>query len=186
MRSRLRIVRSLFRSFATKATEVTEKIDSKYLQWALSVPLFACVGYTLHSFAPINWGYAVGWSMYPTIVNSDWIIYTQVWLKKLKPGDIIIVAAPNSDKLVCKRVIGVPGDSIVFPGSGTRSSRPTKGTITVPSGHIWVLGDNRSNSRDSREYGFVPINLCFGKVKASLDFQKFPPKIQYPIPPMID
>lgn len=58
------------------------------------------------------------------------------------------------DVNVCKRVKGVPGDYIVTGYSFLR----------VPTGHVWLEGDNKQNSTDSRTYGPVPQALLRGRV----------------------
>lgn len=86
-----------------------------------------------------------------------------------------------------KRIIGMPGDQVEgIPGVGVKvngklipetevikpGTQPTDFSfrVTVPQGHLWVMGDNRSNSEDSRYHqdspggGFVPINDVTGKV----------------------
>jgi signal peptidase I len=83
---------------------------------------------------------------------------------------------PSTDEYI-KRVIGLPGETIegrngrVFvngarldepylpPGVGTAPFGP----ITVPEGYLWVMGDNRGNSSDSRVFGPVPIDTVIGR-----------------------
>lgn len=87
---------------------------------------------------------------------------------------------------VCKRVIGTEGDLIeVEPRSGDRRDpvdeisdgmgdrhgdldgdrRKGEGEwLRIPKGHVWLAGDNLSNSTDSRTYGPVPLALVKGKV----------------------
>lgn len=64
----------------------------------------------------------------------------------------------NPHQFICKRIAALPGDTI-----GQRyhfnSFRQT-----VPSGHVWLLGDNKSNSTDSREFGPLPMGLIIGIV----------------------
>ena len=42
--------------------------------------------------------------------------------------------------------------------------------IRIPQGNVWLLGDNPSNSRDSRDYGPVPVGLIMGKAVGKFDF----------------
>lgn len=86
-----------------------------------------------------------------------------------------------------KRVIGVGGDHVVADGKGRltvngvvikesyvkdgQSSSLTSFDVTVPQGYVWVMGDNRSNSADSRYHrddahgGFVPLSNVVGVAK---------------------
>lgn len=82
---------------------------------------------------------------------------------------------PNHNMWV-KRVVGLPGDTIEFKnGKVYRNNTPldeayikepmqyrSDRTITVPTGHVFVLGDNRNNSSDSRYIGSVPVDHVMG------------------------
>ena len=97
-------------------------------------------------------------------------------------GDIIVFNPPvPSDKPYIKRVIGLPGETVTFHGGyvyidGKRLDEPyIAGSITrcgrgeychigpIPAGEVYVLGDNRTNSSDSRYFGPVPIDRIIGK-----------------------
>jgi signal peptidase I len=94
-------------------------------------------------------------------------------------------APQDGTQFLVKRAIGLPGDHIKCEGPGTKikingveidepyikaGSEPseTDFDVTVPEGHIWVMGDNRGNSADSRfhmdesTHGFVPISDVVG------------------------
>ena len=53
--------------------------------------------------------------------------------------------------------------SIVFPRGGVDGSRDNFGPVEVPQGALFVMGDNRDYSADSREWGFVPRSHVDGR-----------------------
>jgi signal peptidase I len=72
-------------------------------------------------------------------------------------GDIVIFVYPDDrSKRFIKRIEALPGQNITG----------IDGTIeTVPHGFVFVTGDNRRHSYDSRNFGFVPISDLIGKVR---------------------
>ncbi|GIZ00459.1 mitochondrial inner membrane protease subunit 1 [Caerostris extrusa] len=93
-----------------------------------------------------------GPSMEPTLYSHDIMLTEHISIirNNINRGDIIISRSPSNPKeYICKRVKGIPGDKI-------RTGFSTK---VVPRGHVWLEGDNKSNSTDSRNYGPVPIGL---------------------------
>ncbi|KAI9308911.1 peptidase S24/S26A/S26B/S26C [Cunninghamella echinulata] len=82
--------------------------------------------------------------------------------KALEHGDVVICVSPAvPGRLVLKRIIGLPGDNICVD-----PTVPERKYIDVPKGHVWVGGDNLSNSTDSRAYGPVAMGLIRGKAIA--------------------
>ena len=119
-------------------------------------------------------------SMVPTLEVGDRVLVSKVIYLFSGPqrGDIVVFESPDEDIDLVKRVVGVPGDNIkVVRGSlyvnGERweeaylnYERPDEsayGPITVPEGHIFVMGDNRADSADSRYIGPVPLDYLVGK-----------------------
>ena len=82
----------------------------------------------------------------------------------LQHGDVIILHHPSKEATICKRIIGMPGDTIVRTDLDDEESRHR----VVPPGHLWIEGDNSNNSLDSRSYGTVPASLVIGKVVCRL------------------
>jgi signal peptidase I len=103
-------------------------------------------------------------------------------------NDVVVFDWPvEPGKAFVKRLVGLPGDTLsmlqgvlrrngiplretyVFRGVATgsafdtpRDARDTWGPLVVPPRHLFVLGDNRANSLDSRYWGFVPDSLLRG------------------------
>jgi signal peptidase I len=116
-----------------------------------------------------------------------------------KRGDIIIFIKhgieqydPGHDKQLIKRVIGLPGERVLVENdkvtiynsehtegfnpdetlgySHVATTVPTKVDVVVPEGQVFVMGDNRPNSLDSRSFGAVPSDDVVG----TLSYRIFP------------
>ena len=122
----------------------------------------------------------VGGSMEPTLHTQERLILTTHFYEPTF-GDIVVIDRYTQEPLI-KRVIGVAGDTIRIDNvkgivyrngealvenyvSGPTSPKELKGEIVVPEGHLFVLGDNRNVSKDSRsvEIGFVDTEDVVGK-----------------------
>ncbi|KAJ7706476.1 signal peptidase I family protein [Mycena rosella] len=113
-----------------------------------------------------------GPSMLPTLANSGEMVVENRWSYrctpgKLQRGDIITLYSPlDRTRIVCKRVIGLPGDVICVDPTGQYT--PSTEHVVVPKGHIWIMGDNADYSRDSRSYGPVSMGLIRGYLYARI------------------
>lgn len=111
-----------------------------------------------------------GPSMEPLIHNKDYGLSEKLTsFKKLQRGDIVIAIHPNKPPMrICKRILALEGDFVKYADyiqdeDGNDVHAITREKV-VPRGHVWLEGDNLSNSYDSRYYGAVPIGLVTGRV----------------------
>ncbi len=119
-----------------------------------------------------------GFSMRPTLQDGEYILVNKLAYKTGQPhrGDIVVFIFPvNPQEDLIKRVIGLPGETVsVHNGTvkvnGVSLSEPYiasppayDGDWTVPDGQLFVLGDNRNDSRDSHQWGLLPIENVIGK-----------------------
>ncbi|KAF6333220.1 inner mitochondrial membrane peptidase subunit 1 [Rhinolophus ferrumequinum] len=115
-----------------------------------------------------------GPSMEPTIQNSD-VVFAENLSRHfygIQRGDIVIAKSPSDPKSnICKRVIGLEGDKILT----NSPSDFFKSRSYVPTGHVWLEGDNLQNSTDSRYYGPIPYGLIRGRIF----FKNFPCLINF-------
>jgi signal peptidase I len=133
-----------------------------------------------------------GESMMPTLQDGNKLVVNKLGyqISDLSRFDVIVFHANEKEDFV-KRVIGLPGDKIEFkddelfingqkykepflnvykqeiPGvklTGDFSLKEITGENTVPEGKLFVLGDNRLGSWDSRHFGFISVSQVVGKV----------------------
>jgi signal peptidase I len=173
------------------------KNKSELWEWikalVIAVALAAVIRYFF--FAPIV---VDGLSMMPTLHDQDRMIVNKLNYKIGEPSrfDIIVFHAPENKDYI-KRVIGLPGDSIEYKDdtlyiNGKAYEEPYLeeykkqvidgpltdpftleekiGEKTVPEGHLFVMGDNRRFSKDSRHIGTIP----FGKVLGNTSIVYWP------------
>jgi len=114
-----------------------------------------------------------GESMYPNYHDSEYLITNLISLRFSNPnlGDVVVFKAPNAgdeinvedgkvylnEKLLDESAY-LKSEVKTYGGSFLKEGEP----VTVPEGHFFVLGDNRSFSSDSREWGFVSKDNIIG------------------------
>lgn len=129
-----------------------------------------------------------GASMEPTFHTSEYILTSKITYKFRSPqrGDVIVFKSPkNPDIDYIKRIIGLPGDTIVIKDGGdvyvnnnligeiyisARTNLWEGGfskeavPVTIPPDQLFVMGDNRPRSSDSREFGTIEMTSIIGQV----------------------
>lgn len=120
-------------------------------------------------FFKTNFEYVIvsGNSMEPTFADKDRILTSRAyWLVGgIKKGDVVITHNPESDDpkaYLIKRVHAMAGETVDFLNV-PESHRLSDGEYVVPPGQIYVIGDNRSVSEDSRKFGPIELNEVLGK-----------------------
>lgn len=119
-----------------------------------------------------------GFSMRPTLQDGEYILINKLAYKLGEPmrGDIVVFVFPiNPEEDLIKRIIGLPGDSITIQDgvliiNGVTVDEPYinappayNGTWQVAEGELFVLGDNRNDSRDSHQWGLLPMENVIGR-----------------------
>jgi signal peptidase I len=120
-------------------------------------------------------------SMEPTLRPGDQALVDKLAGRSPRFGDLIVFRAPRTGELLLKRVVGVAGDTVgLEDGVLVVDGRPIRepyadpkaidsvyfGPVKVGRGTVFVLGDNRANSEDSRAFGAVPTDRIIGRAVA--------------------
>ncbi|HLQ73903.1 MAG TPA: signal peptidase I [Bacillota bacterium] len=159
--------------------------NNSLLEWSKVIIVALALAFLVRTFlfTPIV---VDGPSMQPTLYDRDQMIVNKITYRLSDPKrfDIVVFHA-TSQKDFIKRVIGLPGEHIMMKDnelyvdgekveesfSGSEDSLTYDfqleelpgGHETIPEGFVFVLGDNRTNSTDSRTIGLVPVKDIIGK-----------------------
>ena len=117
-------------------------------------------------------------SMEPNLHEGEYVIVDKISYLFHPParGDVVVLKRTGEADLI-KRVIGLPGETLQVTGGQVQiNGQPivepylkdqhinadTPAQV-IPAGHVFVMGDNRNNSSDSRVFGAVPITDVVGR-----------------------
>jgi len=118
-----------------------------------------------------------GYSMEPTLYGHQRLIIEKLSYRIHPPerGDIVVVRVPQFDKFLIKRVIGLPGETLEIKNGlvyidgqpleepyVNGAPRGNYRATVIPEGYVFVMGDNRNNSNDSRAFGPISIESIVG------------------------
>lgn len=119
-----------------------------------------------------------GISMRPTLENGEFVLVSRLsyTFGEFERGDVIVFHFPlNPEEELVKRIIGLPGDRVaVRDGKVFVNDLPLNedyiaqapvysGEWLVTDGNLFVLGDNRNNSNDSKDWGLLPQENVVGR-----------------------
>lgn len=123
-----------------------------------------------------------GQSMEPNLHSDQRLVvekisYNGLWhVRSPQRGDVVVLRLSDDSEMLIKRVVGLPGDRVEIRSgqvfiNGTQLDEPylaqptygDYGPIDVPPLHVFVLGDNRGFSNDSRSFGPVPMDHIVGR-----------------------
>ena len=148
--------------------------------WIVSIVVAVALAMFIRTFI-VELYVVDGPSMRPTLESEERLVVNKFIYRFRTPekGEVLVFQSPRDpSRDFIKRVIATPGDTIEIREGRvlvndqlltedyilekTRSEYPKS---TVPEGRIFVMGDNRNNSEDSRfaDVGFVPYDLIKGK-----------------------
>lgn len=129
-----------------------------------------------------------GSSMEPSLYTGERLMIDKISYEFVEPkrGDIVVIELADSEVPLIKRVIAVAGETVeirsgvvfvngvqVVEPYVTNMTQQNYGPVTVSAEHIFVLGDNRAVSRDSRSFGTVDVYRVIGKAR----FRVWPPEV---------
>ena len=158
-----------------------ERYNDRKLWWlreSLLLLLLIAAVFILFRFV-IGIAIVGGNSMEPTLQDGDFVLYSRI-VRQYRPGDVISMRVPSGEYYV-KRVIAVGGDTVDLQDGrvlvngeplqddrGTGETQEETGAVIYPykvrEGNVFVLGDNREVSMDSRAFGEVSRRQIRGKV----------------------
>ncbi|MEG1875201.1 MAG: signal peptidase I [Angelakisella sp.] len=153
-------------------------------KWVIPVALVMAVAFLLSKFVFFFVIVPTG-SMIPTIQEHSFLFATRVHNpeKSLQRGDIVVFNSDELGKLLVKRLIGLPGETVVVDESGkvtvngvpleepyVKNQDTLPGEFQVPVDSYLFFGDNRSGSDDARRWQqpYIPVQKITGEARFTL------------------
>lgn len=157
-----------------------------FVEWLIILVVAVGASFFMRSYVVQTFFIPSG-SMEPTLQIGDRIIVSKLSLDigSIHRGDILVfksspaisTACNDSVQFLVKRVIGLPGDHLTSRGNTiyvngmsldetwthTEPLGSPIGNVTVPAGRYFMMGDNHSNSCDSRSWGTIPRSAIVGR-----------------------
>ena len=164
----------------TKENSKSNSLGEEAKDWVISIVAAVVMALLIRTFI-VELYIVDGPSMRPTLQHEERLVVNKFIYKIRNPekGEILIFKYPrDTSRDFIKRVIATGGDTIEIKEGRvyvndqmlkedyilekTRTEYPK---VTIPEGTVFVMGDNRNNSDDSRfaDVGFVPLDLIKGK-----------------------
>lgn len=161
---------------ATRTELKAEAKRSEKRGWVISMAIAVTVAVLLRLFV-FEFVCISQSSMEPTLYSNNYVFMERVtyWFSQPIYGDVVICQFPDSNAAFVKRVLGTAGDTLEIKdgvlyinGQADRTyfSDDTQKTLpktVVPEGCVYVMGDNRNVSVDSRAVGPLKVSMVLGK-----------------------
>ncbi|WP_423784975.1 signal peptidase I [Halobacillus litoralis] len=160
---------------------LSEQSKSEWLEWLKAIAVAITLAFILRTFFFAT-SIVEGASMDPTLQNGERVMFNKIiyYIDEPERGDIVIIERPV--KSYVKRIIGLPGDTVEirdhelyvngeketqeYLSEDAASATRDYGPVDVPDGKYFVMGDNRSISKDSRNgLGFIEEDEIIGRTE---------------------
>ncbi|HSB72530.1 MAG TPA: signal peptidase I [Candidatus Methylomirabilis sp.] len=169
-----------------KRTAPAQRSKSVFREYAEALIIAVLLALVIRTFVVQAFKIPSG-SMLPTLQIGDHILVNKFlyYFSPIKRGDIIVFKFPQDESRdFIKRVIGLPGETLETKGrqvliNGTPLSEPYAvfadgplsrglerehvGPLVIPPDHLFVMGDNRDRSMDSRVWGLLDVHKVKGR-----------------------
>lgn len=160
------------------------KVIKEAFEWIRDIAIAIVIALLITRFVVTHTVIPTG-SMIPTIQIDDHLIINRIpyYFTDPNPGDIVVFHQDKEDKELIKRVIAVPGDTIDIRDGAVYINNELLDEpylnepnstyeffvdnvtfpLTIPDEMYFVMGDNRNNSEDSRDFGLVNRGQIYAK-----------------------